>query len=126
MAKRKTALERDEQLLREMALDYPEAHEDHPWGHCAFKIRKKVFLFTSLEDGTLGLTVKLPASNKQALAFEFAEPTGYGLGKHGWVSARFSAKEKPPMGLLLQWLDESYRAVAPKKLVKLLDEGAES
>jgi hypothetical protein len=47
----------------------------------------------------------------------FATPTGYGLGKSGWVSASFPKGQRPPMEMLRQWVDESYRAVAPKKLV---------
>jgi predicted DNA-binding protein (MmcQ/YjbR family) len=120
MARRKTTLAKTDEILRTIALDYPEATLDHPWGHDAFKVRKKVFLFLALEDGRLGLSLKIPGSAKQALKNTWAEPTGYGLGKHGWVSASFGKSDDPPLGLLQQWLDESYRNVAPKKLVKLL------
>jgi len=54
------------------------------------------------------------------LMLPFAKPTGYGLGKSGWVSASFTAKERPPLDLLREWIDESYRAIAPKKLVAAL------
>ena len=47
--------------------------------------------------------------------FSFAEPTGYGLGKAGWVSARFEPGDDVPVDLLKQWIDESYAAVAPKR-----------
>jgi hypothetical protein len=47
----------------------------------------------------------------------FTEPTGYGLGKSGWVSAKFPPGKKLPVDLLKEWIDESYRAQAPKKLV---------
>ena len=43
------------------------------------------------------------------------------MGKYGWVTMRFGPSEEPPFDLLLDWLDESYRAVAPKTLVKRLD-----
>lgn len=68
----------------------------------------------------MGLSVKLPESGTMALMFPFATPTGYGLGKSGWVSARFEASEAPPLELLRAWIDESYRAVAPKKVVARL------
>ena len=71
-------------------------------------------------DGRLALSVKLPESQTVALMLRFTEPTGYGLGKSGWVTARFGAKEKPPEDLLREWIEESYRAVAPKKLVATL------
>ena len=47
----------------------------------------------------------------------FARPAEYGLGKSGWVVFEPSADQMPPMRQLKSWLDESYRAQAPKKLV---------
>jgi predicted DNA-binding protein (MmcQ/YjbR family) len=64
--------------------------------------------------------VKLPHSSGAALLFAFASPTGYGLGKSGWITARFGKKDKVPLGLLEAWIDESYRAIAPKAVVKSL------
>jgi len=106
--------------LRAYALGFPGAHEDHPWGETVVKVRKKVFVFlgTPKEDGGLGLSVKLPESGGEALSLPFCEPTGYGLGKHGWVSARFGPGETVLIGLLRDWIAESYRAVAPKTLVR--------
>jgi predicted DNA-binding protein (MmcQ/YjbR family) len=109
-----------ELTLREWALGYPSTHEDFPWGHRVVKVKGKAFIFMGHERGGLGLSVKLPQSNAAALMMPFATPTGYGLGKSGWVSADFPKGEKPPMEMLRQWLDESYRAVAPKKLVAQL------
>ena len=68
----------------------------------------------------LFLSVKLPESSYSALGLPFTEPTGYGLGKSGWVSANFGLKETPPVELLQDWIEESYRAIAPKKLVAQL------
>jgi predicted DNA-binding protein (MmcQ/YjbR family) len=110
------------ETLRTFALSYPEAREDHPWGETVVKVKKKVFVFLGHpEDGGVGLSVKLPQSNLLALDLPFATPTGYGLGKAGWVTAQFGPKQKPPLDLLKQWIDESYRAVAPKTLVAKLD-----
>jgi len=115
-----TDLEHEEEL-RSLAMAYPGASEDHPWGECAFKVRKKVFLFVSLTEKGLGTSVKLPSGAEEALLLPFSEPTGYGLGKHGWVSARFPLGSQPPMFILARWIEESYRSVAPKKLVLELD-----
>ncbi len=109
-----------ETALRKYALGFPGAWEDFPWGERVVKVGKKVFVFMGHADGRLTLSVKLPESQTVALMLRFAEPTGYGLGKSGWVTARFAANENPPQELLREWIDESYRAVAPKKLVATL------
>jgi predicted DNA-binding protein (MmcQ/YjbR family) len=102
------------------ALSFPEVSEAHPWGHRAFKVNKKGFLYTGWDDGVFSISVKLPESAPIALMQPYAEPTGYGMGRSGWVTARFSGKDKVPVGILCAWVEESYRAIAPKKLVAKL------
>lgn len=109
-----------ESELRAFALSFPEAREEFPWGESAFKISGKVFVFMYVHAEGLNLSLKLPLSNENALAQPFAEPTGYGLGKSGWVTSKFGTHERVPMETLKRWIEESYRAVAPKKFVALL------
>lgn len=109
-----------ELALRDRAMTYPEAHEDFPWGERAIKVRGKMFLLLSRGEDYLGVTVKLPVSREFALVWPFAQPTGYGLGKSGWVSCRLAPDTEIDTDLLDGWMDESYRAVAPKTLVKAL------
>ena len=114
--------------LREFALGLPGAHEDFPWGELVIKVKKKVFVFLGRAqdlEQTLRFSVKLPESGERLLDQSFAEPTGYGLGKSGWVSVSFAAGELPPLAELCRWIEESYRAIAPRTLVKEL-EGGES
>ena len=102
--------------LKKYAAGKPGAWEDHPWGETVYKVAKKVFVFLGHADYGYGLSCKLPQSGEAAITmFSWAEPTGYGLGKSGWVSARFEASEDVPVDLLEQWIDESYVAVAPKR-----------
>ena len=49
-----------------------------------------------------------------ALKLPFASPTEYGLGKSGWVTVRLPRKARLPVDILKLWIDESYRAIAPK------------
>jgi predicted DNA-binding protein (MmcQ/YjbR family) len=115
-----------EGALRKLALSYPEATEDFPWGHRALKVRGKSFAFLVRETDALVLSVKLPTSGYQALALPFVKPTEYGLGKSGWVTARIPPKAAPNGVYGKQcraWLEESYRAVAPKRVAALLDDG---
>ena len=106
--------------LLKLALSYPEAWEDHPWDETVVKVRKKIFVFVEADAEGLRLSLKLPDSASFALSQPFVTPTGYGLGKSGWVSARFAKGERAPLDLLTDWIDESYRAIAAKTLVKLL------
>jgi predicted DNA-binding protein (MmcQ/YjbR family) len=101
--------------LRTRALAYPEAYEELPWGHHAIKVNGKAFLFLGAEDGGFSMSTKLPGSAAVALALPFASPTAYGLGKSGWVTAEFGPNAKVPVALLETWIDESYRAIAPKR-----------
>jgi len=106
--------------LRKAALAYPETQEDHPWGESAFKVRGKVFLFLSEGETALSLSMKLPQSKEFALIMPFAKPTAYGLGRSGWVTSTFGPGEFVPMPLLLDWLEESFHAVAPKRVAASL------
>ncbi|MFN8179943.1 MAG: MmcQ/YjbR family DNA-binding protein [bacterium] len=116
------AIRKAENALLDFALSLPGAREDHPWGECVVKVGKKIFVFfgRGVDGKGLGLSVKLPASSDLALALPFARPTGYGLGNHDWVSASFQKGDAPPVELLREWIEESYRAIAPKKLVAQL------
>jgi predicted DNA-binding protein (MmcQ/YjbR family) len=111
-------MKRTEAELLRFALSYPEAYEDHPWGETVVKVKKKVFAFLGVPGDTLHVSVKLPESASMALGLPFVAPTGYGLGKSGWVTATFGPKERPPVDVLKRWIDESYRAIAPKKLLE--------
>ena len=107
--------------LRNFAMTYPGATEDHPWGETAIKVKGKVFIFLSRHEGKFRASLKLPVSGSAALGMPFAEPTGYGLGKHGWVTATFGQGDVVPVDLIREWIDESFRAVAPKSVVAGLE-----
>jgi predicted DNA-binding protein (MmcQ/YjbR family) len=85
------------------------------------KVDGKVFAFLGHPESPPGLSVKLPKTCGEALLLPMCKPTGYGLGRGGWVTAAFQPDDTPPLDLLLRWLDESYRAVTKKKRIKELD-----
>jgi hypothetical protein len=104
--------------LRAYGLTYPGAHYKSPWpGHLDLAVKDKTFAYLSLEGEPFGISCKLPKSAAMALMLPGTEPTGYGLGKSGWVTAKFPDGQVPPIDVLKAWLDESYRAQAPKKLI---------
>src|SRR5688572_13577175 len=122
MAAKKRATDAILEELRTFGLGYPGAHLKSPWpGHLDLAVKDKTFAYLSIEGEPFGISCKLPHSNAIALMLPFTEPTGYGLGKSGWVSAKFPPGKKLPVEMLKEWIDESYRAQAPKKLVASLE-----
>lgn len=110
-------------LILEHGLTLPEAWKDHPWGETVLKVRKKVFVFLNgSKEGIFALSVKLPQSAEFALLHPFASKTGYGLGNSGWVTCEFADGDDMPIDMLIEWMEQSYRTVAPKKLAALVQE----
>lgn len=112
------------EVVRAFALTLPGAAEEFPWGESVVKVAKKVFVFLGVGDGSHppGINVKLkdPEAHGHALSVPGAEPSGYGLGRAGWVSVPLT-EEAPAAEVLCDWVEESYRVVAPKRLIAELD-----
>jgi predicted DNA-binding protein (MmcQ/YjbR family) len=122
MAKTSARIDAALKELRAFGLAFPGAHTKSPWpGHLDLAVKDKTFAYLSLEGQPLGISCKLPRSAEAALMMPFAKPTGYGLGKSGWVTAEIPLGETPPVALFKDWIEESYRAQAPRTLVKQLD-----
>ncbi len=108
--------------LRAFGLAYPGAHSKAPWpDHDDLAVNDKTFAYLPAAGERFSLSVKLLYTGEVALELPYAQPTGYGLGKSGWVSFTPSEEEMPSLEQLKDWIDESYRAQAPKKLVRELD-----
>ncbi|MFE5754065.1 MmcQ/YjbR family DNA-binding protein [Streptomyces massasporeus] len=124
MAVPRNALKKREKV-RAFALGLPDAVEEFPWGESVAKVNQKVFVFLGVQDGSypLGVTVKLKdeTAHAHALACPGAEPAGYGLGKAGWVSIPLEQQGAPAAEVLCDWVEESYRVIAPKRLIVVLD-----
>lgn len=106
--------------LRAFALSLPDATEEFPWGERVVKVRGKVFVFLGRDEdlaSSVGMSVKLPVSRADALESGFGKPTAYGLGKSGWVTLQYEAGDRPDAEQLCRWIEESWRAVAPKRLL---------
>lgn len=113
--------------LRAFGLTYPGAETKSPWpGHDDLAVKGKTFAYLSPEGERFSISLKLPYSGDEARKLHYASPTEYGLGKSGWVTFEPAPDELPPMGQLKSWLDESYRAQAPKKLAALITHKVDS
>ncbi len=93
------------------ARSFPQAWEDYPWEHTVMKVGKKIFVFfggDAAPKDELSVTVKLPISSEM-------------LWKAGWVHMRQKSGDQFDLETVRGWIKQSYRAVAPRKFVKLLD-----
>ncbi|OEV04069.1 MmcQ/YjbR family DNA-binding protein [Streptomyces oceani] len=105
---------RAREAVRAFALELPEAVEEFPWGEDAVaKVNRKIFVFLGGVRGGHAprVTVKLrdPDAHAHALSFPAAAPSGYGLGRSGWVTIPLAGREAPAVDLLCDWVLESYR-----------------
>jgi predicted DNA-binding protein (MmcQ/YjbR family) len=104
----------------------PEAQrvDIEAWGgEPTFRVRGKNFIFCA-HDAT-SISVKLPKEEAEAVVAtdRTAEPTGYGLGRHGWVSVTIGRDTAARWRQVEEWVRTSYTLVAPKRLARLvLDE----
>ncbi|NYH92330.1 MmcQ/YjbR family DNA-binding protein [Actinopolymorpha rutila] len=119
--------------VRAFALAMPRAIEDLPWGERVIKIdhppRRRgnglaygpMFLWLGRPDvPTPAVSVKLRASYDQAVTVGGATLTTMsGLGQWGWLTVPLPHAD---LDLVRDWIDESYRTVAPKKLLAELDQ----
>jgi predicted DNA-binding protein (MmcQ/YjbR family) len=107
--------------VREICLTLPEVEERPFGGHTApsFRVRDKFFVMTS-EDGT-SMTFKAGPGVQEALVASgpgrFFVPKY--VGHKGWVGARLDTGQD--WDELAELIEESYRLIAPKRLVALLD-----
>jgi predicted DNA-binding protein (MmcQ/YjbR family) len=117
--------------LEEIVGRLPEAArvDIEAWGgEPTFRVNGKNFVFTDAE--ATGISVKLPKEEAAALVAtdSRAEPTGYGLGRHGWVSITLSGRlSRDRWREVEEWVRTSYTLVAPKRLARqILDQDGPS
>ncbi len=110
--------------LEAIVAELPEAErvDIEEWGdHPTFRVRGKNFVFCDAE--AAHLTVKLPKDEAVAVVETdpTAEPAGYGLGRHGWISVEVAARSNAERwAVIREWVRTSYTLVAPKKLASLV------
>ena len=113
-----------EQRIEAMVNRLPEAVrvDIEAWGgEPTFRVNGKNFVFAGQEFRSI--SVKLPKEEAMATVAsdKAVTPTGYGLGKHGWVSVELPAKPSASRWEQIEeWIRTSFTLVAPKKLARLV------
>lgn len=88
-------------------------------GEPTFRVNGKTFVFSSPDAS--GISVKLPKEEAAAVVATDpnAEPTGYGLGRHGWISVTIPTTTSAERWTEIEeWIRTPYTLVAPRKLAR--------
>lgn len=121
-----TPHQRAEAELTVYGLTFPETHAGPGWQTTrALYVRKKMFaVFGAVGEplDALTLLMKLPISAEMAEGLPFVRPARGWFKQHNWVTAHFGAEDDvlAEMETLRGWLRQSYVAVAPKKLGRMV------
>ena len=100
--------------IRLHALGYPDAAEGTSCVNRAFSAGGKNFAFLGEVDDECRLRLKLGESIPEV-------DDRFEVGAHGWTMIRFHPDEPPNTADLERWVGESFRLLAPKRLVAQLD-----
>jgi predicted DNA-binding protein (MmcQ/YjbR family) len=110
--------------LEEIVARLPQAEriDVAAWdGEPTFRVHGKTFIFSSPDAS--GISVKLPKEEAAAVVATDpkADPTGYGLGRHGWISVSIPTTTSAKRWREIEeWIRTSYTLVAPNKLARLV------
>jgi hypothetical protein len=117
--------------LRKLCLALPEAHEVEAWGEPTFRVRNKIFAMyaaASTHHGRGRHAVWVKAAPGDQPAMVAAAPDCFFVppyvGPSGWVGIWLDGVVE--WSDLAEFLRDSYRLIAPKKLAALLDGDAGS
>ena len=102
--------------IKQLALSFPEAYEDRPWGDFpVFKVRdNRVFGWLVVEADAVRVTLKLtPEEREIAYLLPYVSIARY-VGRYGWITAEVTDEES--LEAALEWLRESYWLKAPREL----------
>ena len=129
--------------VRKIALGFPEAFEKISWGRPVFCAPKMFVMFGGSAKSFPGrsapargttdrrgeylqypysILVKVDESDRKALEQDsrFFYPAY--MGPFGWLGLDFTAKKKVDWDEVRELVDASFRLIAPKKLIKQLDD----
>lgn len=105
---------------RRLCLAFPETSETASWGHPNFRAGKRTFCAFEMVGGRPSIALRLSPTDVELTLRRkqfFATPYGRGLWASVWVDAAIDWK------LIASLLERSYRLVASKRMLSVLDSG---
>ena len=128
---RKTPHQRAEEELTAFALSLPETDGVPGWGDGAtryLRVKGKGFCVFGAKDepaDALTMIVKLPIAAEMVEQLYYVREAKGWFRQHNWVTAHFGPDDDilAELDTLKAWIRQSYVAMAPKKLGKLVGGG---
>lgn len=113
--------------VRGLCLALPEAHEVEAWGEATFRVRNKMFVMVASAGNHHGggrVAIWCPAAAENQRLLIESDPERYFVppyvGVRGWVGVWLDRRVR--WGAVEDVVHDAYRRVAPKRLVRILDE----
>ena len=110
--------------LRQMCLALPETSEKEAWGDPTWRVRDRIFAMQkgNFEGGRPSVWFK--AAHGEQAVLVGADPRRFFVppyvGSKGWVGAYLDGPD-PEWDELAELVEDSYRLIAPKRLIARLD-----
>ena len=115
--------------VRAICLGFPEATEKKAWGHPTFRVRDKIFASVGYYESGPGIGAELgaevmtmkAAEGEQEVLLAQGHPFFYPnyVGSRGWIGVVLG--DDSDFGEIAELIEDSYRQIAPRKLVARLD-----
>jgi predicted DNA-binding protein (MmcQ/YjbR family) len=105
--------------LRALCLAFPETSETASWGHPNFRAGKRIFSAFEIVKGRPSIAFRLEATDVNRLLRNnnfFSTPYGQGRWASMWVDGPVDWR------LVARLLERSYRVVANKRMITVLDD----
>jgi predicted DNA-binding protein (MmcQ/YjbR family) len=108
--------------LREVCLTLPESSEVEAWGRPTFRAGKKLFaIFAGDDEHAFALIFKPDPSERPALLDDARIYVPAYFGPAGWLALDLTAAPVD-WGEVAELVEDSYRQVALKRMLRVLDE----
>lgn len=118
------AADQNMERLEAIVAELPEAVrvDVQEWGdHPTFRVRGKNFVFSSQDACSLSFKLTKEEAAAVVATEPGADPSGYGLGRHGWVALDVAPDaDDEQWAQIREWVRTSYILVAPKTLARVV------
>ncbi len=106
-------------MLRALSAKFPETSEVEAWGHPTFRVDDKIFASFGEHEGEPSIGCKQTRPDQAVLVEDPRFHVAPYVGRYGWIGIKVDQVKWP---LVAELVEQSYRLVAPKRLVAKLDE----